>query len=138
MSVIELYEDRSNLALAKESQDPFFSSFAMVMAFAFGFGFVLCCVVLSACVAIAHACEEKPKRPLAPPSNSHRHNTHLCFFEKQAVPHVMQQTYVLRTGVKGISVTRTLRGITQKMFLLQMVGDSILGLSRNFLDPRRY
>lgn len=52
-------------------------------------------------------------------------------------PTTLQQTYVIRKAVKGITVTNTAGGITNKHFLFSLVSGQVLGVHKHVLDPRR-
>ena len=54
-----------------------------------------------------------------------------------AAPIVLHKTFVFPTGVKALSTTATLHGITSKHLLVGLASDQLYSLDRRFVDPRR-
>ena len=55
----------------------------------------------------------------------------------EPAPLAIQQSYVVRTPFKALSITHTLRGITGKEVLALLPTDQLLALPKALLDPRR-
>jgi len=56
---------------------------------------------------------------------------------REDTPILQQQAYVFQNGVSAMGVTQTARGISNKMFLVGLQSDQLLGLPRGALDPQR-
>ena len=52
-------------------------------------------------------------------------------------PYAIQATFLMRTAVKGLTVSHTLRGITSKEVIALLPTDQLLALPKPLLDPRR-
>jgi len=62
---------------------------------------------------------------------------HFSSFNASSPSSLLQQTYVLRTGVRAMEVTTTTRGITEKELLLGLNSGQLLSMPKRFVDPRR-
>jgi len=50
---------------------------------------------------------------------------------------VYSQSYLLPSAVNSITTTKSVKGITSKLFLFGLSNNKILGIPKNVLDPRR-
>lgn len=49
----------------------------------------------------------------------------------------LAQTYTFRSAVRGLAVTQSGHGLTNKQLLLSLASGQLLGIDRSWLDPRR-
>lgn len=83
-------------------------------------------------ISVVELHEEYDDYKLADKNNQGKFSSH-----SGVVPKLVQQTYVLRTGVRALTVSSTTRGITDKQFLLATTSNQVVGVNRRFLDVRR-
>jgi len=67
----------------------------------------------------------------------HQENDDVFSSWNGTTPIIQQQTYVFKSAIKAIAVTRTHNSITSKEILLGLCSDQLYSMARHFLDSRR-